>query len=117
LAYVPWVPSAPRRPVSPQANELANKIHSLIRDYRGYYPDLSDRDVRDALRAADPTAPMPAGDSTRRIIAVLLGAVLAVGGVVALRVAEGADPPRIIAPIIGGLAVVVVAAAYILKKR
>ncbi|MGD8279233.1 MAG: hypothetical protein PVH00_14445 [Gemmatimonadota bacterium] len=117
MAYVPWVPPTPRRPASPQANELANKIGALIKDYRGYYPNLSDADVRDALRAADPGSPEPTGDPARRLIPGVLGAALAVGVVVALRVADGVDPSRIIAPVIAGVAVVAVVVGYMLKKR
>ena len=55
MAFVPYVPPPQQRPISPQAHELANKIGTLIEEYRGYYPDLSDRDVRDALYAVGST--------------------------------------------------------------
>lgn len=117
MAYVPWVPPTSRKPLSPAANELANKIGSLIRDYRGYYPDLSDRDVSEALRAADPVAPEVAGEPARRRVTALLAAALAVGGIVALRAGEGVDWSRLIPPIIAGLAVVAVLLRHLLRAR
>lgn len=68
-----YVPTPPRETASPQAAELATRLRALIDEYRRYYPDLSDRDVRDALEAA-------AGrDATRRrpaaLVATLAGLV------------------------------------------
>lgn len=47
-----YVPTPPRETESPQAGELATRIRALIDEYRRHYPDLTERDVRDALDAA-----------------------------------------------------------------
>lgn len=117
MAYVPWVPPTPRKPVSPQANELANKIGALIKDYRGYYPELSDRDVRDALRAAGSDGLDPERARPRALGAAALAGVLALGTIVAVRYSEGVDPSRIVAPLIAGIAMVAVAVRLFVRRR
>jgi hypothetical protein len=116
VAYVPWVPPTPRRPVSPRANELANKIGALIKDYRGYYPELSDRDVREALRAAGADGAEPQRIRPRALVAAL-GAVLAVGAVVAVRFSGAVDPSRFVAPVAGAVALLAVLFARLRRER
>ncbi len=117
MAYVPWVPPTPPKPVSPQASELANKIGALIKDYRGYYPDLSDQDVRDALRAAGADRPDRERIRSRALVAAALAGVLVMGIIVAVRSLDGADAAPIMAPVIAGIAIVAAGVRLFLRRR
>ena len=47
-----FVPHVPRQTASPEAQDLANRIAALVQDYRRDHPDLSEREVHDAMQAA-----------------------------------------------------------------
>jgi hypothetical protein len=113
LAFVPYVPTPPRETASPQAQDLANRIASLIADYQCSHPDLGACDVEDALRAA------AGGDdagravrSVRRVSALVLGGVVAalLGAGVYIQQRGGApwSGVGVVAAIAIGLAVVTV---------
>lgn len=113
MVFVP--PPAHRPTLSPRAQELANKIAALIDDYRGYYPDLTNRDVRDALRAA--TGGGDAAPRTPTLVATLLAGVLAALGVFVLRGYQGAETPRLVAPILVAILIAVFAAVLAVRRR
>jgi hypothetical protein len=72
-----FVPHVPRQTASPEAQDLANRIAALVQDYQRDHPDLSERDVRDAMQAA-------AGEggrrTDRRAVSVIAGLVAAFVG-------------------------------------
>lgn len=72
--------------MSPRARDLNQKLGEVIEEFRRYYPDTTDSDVRDALQSA---GQRHAGPAARRVaiagvaagvIAAALGAMVASGG-------------------------------------
>lgn len=73
-----FVPTPPRETASPQAQDLANRIAALIADYQRDHPDLSARDVTDALQAAGGGGRQGrAGQERRAIVATTIAGLLA----------------------------------------
>ena len=109
-----FIPQVPQQTASPEAQELANRIAALVQDYRRDHPQLSEREVHDAMQAAS-------GGGTRRpdrrAVAVIAGLVAAFVGLgVFLReggAARGLDGSFLV-PVAIGVAVLV---ALVLRRR
>ena len=109
-----FIPQVPQQTASPEAQELANRIAALVQDYRRDHPQLSEREVHDAMQAAS-------GGATRRpdrrAVAVIAGLVAAFVGLgVFLReggAARGLDDSFLV-PVAIGVAVLV---ALVLRRR
>ncbi|UCF19170.1 MAG: hypothetical protein JSU87_14780 [Gemmatimonadota bacterium] len=88
MTYVPMpIHSSGQRPASPQAQELAHKIESVIREYEQSHPRMSRSEVEQAIRLAQSRT--GAGTSLQRAtllmllglgVAMLLGALLFMRG-------------------------------------
>ena len=116
MLFVPFVPPAnPRPPASPRAQELANRLSKTIEDFHNNYPDVTERDVRQALSS------VTEGSSAARrplVAALVAGLVAAFAGlIVFMRSAEGAEPARLQAPILVAILVVAVAVIFIARNR
>ncbi len=113
MAFVPFVPTPPRETTSPQAQDLANRIASLIADYQRAHPDLGARDVADALRAAAGEGGSGRSLQERRLLGALFGGVVALvmGAVLFLR--QSGEAPwsnvGIVAAVVVAIAVVALA--------
>ncbi|HXV91059.1 MAG TPA: hypothetical protein VD707_06790 [Gemmatimonadales bacterium] len=110
-----FVPHVPRQTASPEAQDLANRIAALVQDYRRDHPDLSERDVHDAMHAA-------AGEGSRRTdrraLSVIAGLVAAFVGLgVFLREGGSALGPDGTFPIVGVAIAIAVLAALVLRRR
>lgn len=109
MAFVPYVPpSRQTQNLSPRAQELNARLSTAIEDFRRYYPDTTDADVRRALDAA---GSRHAGPSSRQAALAMFVAGLVAAGVGAL-VAAGGVPENIgprawIGAAVAGFAVVV----------
>ncbi len=100
MAYVPTPTPTSARPLSPRARELSNRIGTVIEEYRKHDPNVSERDVRDALSAARGGFQRGGRDATRRTLAIAILAGIAVAGAVVLAGLErggGAGVPVILA--------------------
>lgn len=110
-----FIPQVPQQTASPEAQDLANRIAALVQDYRRDHPDLSARDVHDALQAA-------AGErgrrTDRRAVAVIAGLVAAFVGLgVLLRAGGSAVGPDGTFPIVGVAIAVAVLVALVVRRR
>ncbi len=110
-----FVPHVPRQTASPEAQDLANRIAALVQDYRRDHPDLSERDVHDAMHAA-------AGEGSRRTdrraLSVIAGLVAAFVGL-GLFLREGgtavaSDGPF---PVVAIAIAVVLLAGVVVRRR
>lgn len=116
--FVPSVPPTEQRPISPQARELANRIGSVIEEYRSYYPQLSGRDVRDALRAVRSGETGVAGPrkalglAFAGGVAALVGALFATGGPENMPDVQG-----MILPVTIAIGIVAIAIAFVVRNR
>ena len=111
-----FVPTPPRETASPQAQDLANRIASLIADYQRSHPDLGARDVEDALRAVGGGGRRGRGGREQRAAAAAAAGLLAafVGLGVFLQQGGGVPWPGVgmVTAIVVGLAVV-----FLLRRR
>jgi len=110
-----FIPQVPQQTASPEAQELANRIAALVQDYRRDHPDLSEREVHDAMRAA-------AGESgrktDRRAVAVIAGLVAAFVGLgVFLRQGAAAGGPDGSFPVVAGAIAIAVLVALVARRR
>ena len=110
-----FIPQVPQQTASPEAQELANRIAALVQDYRRDHPDVSERDVHDAMRAA-------AGESgrrtDRRAVAVIAGLVAAFVGLgVFLRQGGAADGSEGSFPVVAVAITIAVIAALVARRR
>lgn len=115
MAFVPFVPTPPRETASPQAQDLANRIASLIADYQRSHPELGARDVADALRAAAGEGGAGRSRQERRLTGALLGGVVALVMGMVLFFRQSGDAPAW--PGIGIVAAVTVAIAIVALLR
>ena len=109
-----FVPHVPRQTVSPEAQDLANRIAALVQDYRRDHPDLSERQVQDAMQAAGGGTRR----SDRRAVAVI-GALVAafVGFGVFLRQGGAAGAPDANLPVVAVAMAIAVIAALVARRR
>lgn len=116
MAYVPIVPHQEAEPPSPLARELAQKIAGVIEEYRRYYPNLTAREVEQALRAAGgdraPQTRRPALAALGGVVAFAVGVALFVG-----RTAGGDAQTWALLPVIVAVAVAGLAAFVIRQRR
>jgi hypothetical protein len=109
MAFVPYVPPSRRtQNLTPRAQELNARLSTAIEEFRRYYPDTTDADVR---RALDATGDQHAGPSSRQaalamfaagLVAAVVGALVAAGGI-----PEELPPTAWIGLAVAGFAVVV----------
>jgi len=116
MAFVPFVPTPPRETTSPRAQDLANRIASLIADYQRSHPDLGARDVADALRAAAGEGGGRRSDQERRLVAAMLGGVVALAMGVYLFFRQSGEAPWAGAGVVAAM-VVAVAVVALLRRR
>lgn len=106
MIFVPHVP--PTRSLTPRARDLSDRIAQAVDEFRRYYPDTTEADIRAALAATGSSYVPP-----RRLVA---GAALAAGlvalGVVAM-VARGGSSPEM--PLIGIAAAAAAAVAILVR--
>lgn len=79
LPTMAFVPHVPRQAASPQAQDLANRIGALIREYVRDHPDLTERDVRDALSAAGAPEGVGRRPGVRAAVVGVVAAIVALG--------------------------------------
>jgi hypothetical protein len=82
LITMAFIPHVPRQTASPEAQDLANRITVLIQEYQRNHPDLSERDVRDALSAAGEPGSAGRRPGLRAVVAGVVAAVAIMGLVV-----------------------------------
>lgn len=108
-----FVPQVPRQTASPEAQDLANRITALIQEYQRNHPDLSERDVRDAMQAA-----AGGGRSTdRRAVAIIGALVAAFVGLGTFLRQGGADGQGVGVPVIAVAIAVALLAAVVARRR
>ncbi|HMU61823.1 MAG TPA: hypothetical protein PKA66_08580 [Gemmatimonadales bacterium] len=79
MVFVPTVP--PRRETSARAQDLGRRLKAEVEKFEAQYPGTSQADLRDAILIAIGKAPV--AEPTRRRIAAMTGAGVAVLGVLA----------------------------------
>ena len=72
-----YVPMPPPPPPSPEARELAEFIEKVIDAYRINHPEMSLREIRQAVKLAEPSAGNPLGKQA--VGAMILGLVMFFG--------------------------------------
>jgi hypothetical protein len=102
-----FVPHVPRQTASPEAQDLANRIAALIQEYQRNHPDLSERDVRDALHAAGE----PGVTGRRPAVVATVAAVVAAVGILGFVMQRSSGAPAwaetgIVAVVVALLAIV-----------
>jgi hypothetical protein len=108
-----FVPHVPRQTASPEAQDLANRITALIQEYQRNHPDLSERDVRDAMQAA-----AGGGRPTdRRAVAIIGALVAAFVGLGTFLRQGGADGQGLGLPVIAVAIAVALLAAVVARRR
>lgn len=116
LAFEPHVPPTRKQPLSPQAQLLADKVAALIEEYRGYYPGMTNRDVRDALRTLGSDGPDRGGSPPPRLALALAGGAAAFAGVMVYGFANGAASRPMIMWGVAGL-VIALGLAAVFRNR
>jgi len=108
-----FVPDVPRQTASPEAQDLANRIAALVQDYRRDHPQLSEREVHDAMQAAAGGARR----TDRRAAAVIASLVAAFVGVAVFLRQGGADASSPAVPVVAVAIAVAVLAAVVVRRR
>jgi hypothetical protein len=110
-----FVPHVPRQTASPEAQDLANRINALIQDYQRSHPDLTDRDLRDALEAAGAGGGRRADPRAPAVIAGLVAAFIGLG--VFLREGGSAAGFDGTFPVVAVAVAVALLAAVLVRRR
>lgn len=115
MVFVP-VPHHREEPPSPQAMELTRKITALIEEYRRYYPSLSEREVRQAVRDAVGGERRPGRPAGPAIAAALAAFALGLGVFLNRGGATGAEGWSVL-PVITAVAIAAILALVIRRRR
>lgn len=118
MAFTPNVPITPRtQDLPPRARDLNRKLGEVIDEFRRYYPDTTDGDVR---RALEVTGEQHAGGATPRRKAMALTAAGLLAAAIGTVMATGGSFPSEIPPmawIAGGAAVAAILVALRRSRR
>jgi hypothetical protein len=114
MATRPGVPQQPRlRDLAPRARDLNRKLGEAIEEFRRYYPDTTDGDVRRALEATNEQ--QGGGPAPRRKAMLLVAAGLFAAGVGTIIATDGTFPTDV--PTMGWVAVAAAGAAILVALR
>lgn len=102
--FVPATPSAPSR----RSKELARELDATIADYRKREPRISNQEVREAMSLA-----MPSGGRQQLVVALALGVVLLIAGLVFFVTEQGGEG---LPPITMAIGIVAIAFVFVLIK-
>ena len=108
-----FVPQVPQQTASPEAQELANRISALVQDYRRDHPQLSEREVQDAMQ----TAAGRTRRTDRRAVAVVAALVAAFVGLYVFLRQGGAGGSDGSFPVVAVAIAVAVRAAVVARRR
>lgn len=109
-----FIPQVPQQTASPEAQDLANRISVLVQDYQRHHPHLTERDVRDALRAVAEPERGGRRPAVLAVVAGLMAALLVLGLFVQQR--GGGAEPQWSVPVVA-VAVVIGLVAALVRRR
>jgi hypothetical protein len=114
MAFTPNVPQQTRlRDLPPRARDLNRKLGDAIDEFRRYYPDTTDGDVRRALEAA--SEQQGGGPTPRRKTMALTAAGLLAAAIGTIVATDGTFPT--VVPTMGWVAVAAAVAAILVAMR
>jgi hypothetical protein len=112
MSFVPYVPVIPP---SARARELGERLAQVIRDFDRQHSDLTEIEIRQALRIA--LGESGRSEARRAVAAIVAALVVGVGFAVALLARSGGDTTTMMPVIAGALVLFAIVVVLILVRR